>query len=181
MGCYSNDSFVKENNITLSTVINEIIQTDIMEKLYIETIDSALEKRIRDKKQQFLDAARDAFTEIAQRANRSQMYEAAVKAIKEHLIILMDYADTSGHRNPGYTLVLSFFFQVIDFFYNYYNCLQCFGVRDNVVFHFYPYYSRNLTRSNHYGNHVITQFDKQRNSELSWIKTILITRRRGNL
>lgn len=166
MGCYPNDSFVIENEVTLSKVMDEIIHTDILDLLYTETIDSALEKQIRDKKQDLLDTARAAFTIIAKRANRSQMYEAANKGIKEHMIKLMGYADTSGHRNPGYTLVLSFFFQVIDFCYNFFNCLQCFGVRNNVEFHFSPYYSRNLSRKTNNEGHVESPFDKQRKGDI---------------
>ena len=139
-----NDAFVKENHITLSTVIREIIRTDILERIFTETIDSTLEKRIRKRRDEFLSAAKAAFETIADMAapTRSKMYEQAFAAIEEYLKSVMGYNDNNYHRNAGHRLVMSFFFQVIDFCYNCFNCLLTYGVQADTEFRFYPYHTQ---------------------------------------
>ncbi len=139
-----NDPFVKENHFTVSTVMRQIIRSDILERIFTETIDSTLEKRIRKRRDEFLSAAQTAFETIANMAapTRSKMYEQAFTAIEEHLKSVMGYNDNNYHRNAGYRLAMSFFFQVIDFCYNYFNCLLTFGVQEDTEYRFYPFHTQ---------------------------------------
>ena len=139
-----NVAFVRENHITIATVILEIIRTPVLERIFTETIDSALEKRIRKRKDEFLSAAKTAFEAITdvEAPNRSKMYERAFAAIEEYLKSVMGYNDNNYRRNAGHRLVMSFFFQVIDFCYNLFNCLLTFGMRADMEYRFYPYHTQ---------------------------------------
>ena len=148
-----NEAFVNENHMTILSVIQEIIKTDVLERIFTETIDSALEKRIRKRKDEFLSASRTAFEKMAdvEAPNRSKMYERAFATMEEYLKPIMGYKDNSYQRNAGYRLVMSFFFQVIDSIwwnpvfvssYNFFNCLLTFGVQEDVEFRFYPYHTQ---------------------------------------
>ena len=133
---------MRDNHFTISTVMQQIIRSDILDRIFTETIDSTLEKRIRKRRDEFLSAAKTAFETIAavESPTRSKMNEQSFAAIEEYLKSAMGYNENSYHRNAGYRLAMSFFFQVIDFCYNYFNCLLTFGVQEDTEYRFYPFH-----------------------------------------
>ena len=84
--CYRpNDPFVSENSITLGTVMQYIMKKEeLFRQIYRETIDSALEKRIRCNEDKFLEKARDAFQMLSaiEKPTRSKMYELGYSMIE---------------------------------------------------------------------------------------------------
>lgn len=142
---YDNNPFVRENNITLADVIKNIIQTDILEQIYVETIDSTLEKKIRNNRTKFLFSTKDALMHMTESNNvtRSRLYEKSFHMIDTYLKPIMGYSDNNYYKNTKYRLVMPFFFQIIDFCYNYFNYLQTFGVEENTAFIHYFYHTQN--------------------------------------
>lgn len=142
-GCYRpNDPFANENSITLGTVMQDIIQQEeLLRQIYRETIDSALEKRIRNNEDTFLEKTKAAFQTLSaiEKPTRSKMYELGYPMIETFLIPNMHYSKNSIEKNAISAYAMSFFFQVIDFCYNYYNYLLSYGVQEDTQFIFYPY------------------------------------------
>ena len=151
-GCYRpNDPFVSENSIALGTVMQNIIkQEELLRQIYRETIDSALEKRIRNNEDKFLEKAKVAFQMLSaiEKPTRSKMYELGYPMIETFLIPNMHYSEKSIEKNAISTYAMSFFFQVIDFCYNYFNYLLSYGVQEDTQFIFYPYNTSQNKESN---------------------------------
>lgn len=140
-----NNPFIRENELSLADVIKTIINTDILECLYIETIDSTLEKKIRNMKSEFLASTKEAILQMLEyeKTSRSRLYEKAFKIIDLYLRPIIGYTDNNYYKNTKYRLIMPFFFQIIDICYNYFNYLQTFGVSDDSVFIHYPYHTQN--------------------------------------
>ena len=58
------------------------------------------------------------------------------------------YSENNVKKNAISTYAMSFFFQVIDFCYNYFNYLLSYGVQEDTQFIFYPYNTRQHKESN---------------------------------
>ncbi len=140
----SNDPFVNENDITLGTIMERIVRSNLFERLYEETVDSALEKRIRQERNKFLDISRKQFERLytINKPTRSKIYEFVYPVMESVFKEMKLYSQTNYEKNSLRKYGKSFFFQVIDFCYNYYNYLLSYGLQENTSFSFYPYYTK---------------------------------------
>ena len=83
-----NNPFIRENELSLADVIKTIIKTDILECLYIETIDSTLEKKIRNTKSEFLASTQEAILQMLEEYEKKELkigskYNIKKRGIKE--------------------------------------------------------------------------------------------------
>lgn len=140
-----NATFVHENKLSISSVINALLLDDkLIKRIYDSTIDNALHKRLKRKNKisEFVSASKDSFLYIIEnikgKPTRSKIYLQIHTAIDEYLRPIMDYSEKHYQSNRLYKYAASFFSEFIDFAYNYFNCLQVFGM-STFNFSFYPY------------------------------------------
>ena len=137
-----NSPFVKENDLTLDSVILYFINDEVLLRtIFDNTVDTTLKKRISNRVDDFLLAFRKAIENISSEKiegtpNRSKYYRQAYYAVDNYFKDVMEY--TYYEHNSRHNMPMSFFLQFIDFCYNYFNALQVFGAKE-FEFEFYPY------------------------------------------
>lgn len=132
-----NDSFVNDNHMSLSTVMQDIVQSDMFGHIFESVLDTTLEKRIRRQKDAFMRKAQETLIDISHQGNnRSKMYESIEQMIHNKIKPIMNYADNNYVKNDIRTYIFPLFYQSVDFCYTYFNMLQVYGVSNDVSFDF---------------------------------------------
>lgn len=148
-----NATFVNDNNIKLHDIIELFTaNNELFEKFYNSTIDVKLKKRLKSLKNEklFIENSKRMFYDIAQaiNPNRSNIYLNIHKMINAFLKKTMKYEDSTYRNKSCYRLATAFVSEFIDFCYNYYNCLLCYGMDNEFEFEFIPYH----TKDKHFEN-----------------------------
>lgn len=148
-----NATFINDNNIKLTDIIELFTaNNELFEKFYNSTIDVKLKKRLKRLKNEesFIENSKKMFLDIAQtiNPNRSNIYLNIHRMINAFLKNTMMYKDSTSYNKREYKLAAAFVSEFIDFCYNYYNCLLCYGIDNEFEFEFIPYY----TDDKHFAN-----------------------------